>query len=256
MTLIRTFSVDALCVEIYDTPAALAEAGARQLIEQLAQALTAPSPVGAVFATGNSQLPLLKQLRYQPEALDWSRVIGFHLDEYLGLAANHPASFQHYLLQQIAQALPFGAFHYLQGDALEPIVECDRYEQLLRSHRLAAGLLGIGRNGHLAFNEPSVARPGEPRWVKLVRLAPQNQQQVGSGSFSSRTAVPEYAYTLTLSALFGIQRLICLAWGEAKASIVKTALESPVRAACPASQLRRHPQATLLLDCAAAGQLS
>ncbi|MEO1400071.1 MAG: glucosamine-6-phosphate deaminase [Cyanobacteria bacterium J06635_1] len=254
MTLLQVFDTDALTVEVYDTETALAQAAATRVIQQLGQ--TAQAQAAAIFATGNSQLELLAYLRAHPQALDWSKITGFHLDEYLGLGASHPASFQTYLDQLIAQHLPFRRFHYLQGDALEPMAECARYEELLRSQPLAVALLGIGQNGHLAFNDPAVARFQESRWVKLVKLDGQNrQQQVEGGAFTALDEVPQYAYTLTLSAILAVQSLVCVAFGENKAHIVKRLLQGPITPECPASILRKHPQTTLFLDAAAASKL-
>ncbi|MEO0455905.1 MAG: glucosamine-6-phosphate deaminase [Cyanobacteria bacterium P01_A01_bin.114] len=256
MTLLQVFDAEALTVEVYDTAAALAQAAAARVIEQLSQTLTAQAQATVLLATGNSQLGLLSHLRQQPQAIDWSKVTGFHLDEYLGLGASEPASFQYYLDQKIAQYLPFQAFHYLQGEALEPVAECERYEKLLRSQPLDLALLGIGQNGHLAFNDPAVAHFQEPRWVKLVKLDGQNrQQQVDGGAFATLSGVPQYAYTLTLSAISSVRSLLCLAFGESKARIVRQLLQGPITPECPASILRKHPQATLFLDAAAAREL-
>ncbi|MEM9904879.1 MAG: 6-phosphogluconolactonase [Cyanobacteria bacterium P01_D01_bin.44] len=256
MTLLEVFDADALTVKVYDAATALAQAAATRVVEQLSQTLITQAQAATVFATGNSQRSLLAYLRAHPQALDWSKVTGFHLDEYLGLGASHPASFQAYLDQRIAQHLPFHGFHYLQGDAVEPLVECERYETLLRSQLLAVALLGIGTNGHLAFNDPAVARFQEARWVKLVKLDRQNrQQQVEGGAFATLGEVPQYAYTLTLSAIFAVQSLVCVAFGENKASIIKRLLQGPITPECPASILRKHSQAALFLDVAAASKL-
>ncbi|MEM8809083.1 MAG: glucosamine-6-phosphate deaminase [Cyanobacteria bacterium P01_G01_bin.38] len=256
MTLLEVFDADALTVEVYDTATHLAQAAATRVIEQLSQTLITQAQAAAIFATGNSQRSLLAHLRTHPQALDWSKVTGFHLDEYLGLGASHPASFQAYLDQRIAQHLPFHGFHYLQGDALEPLVECERYEALLRSQPLAVALLGIGTNGHLAFNDPAVTRFQEARWVKLVKLDGQNrQQQVDGGAFATLDEVPQYAYTLTLSAIFAVQSLMCVAFGKNKAQVVKRLLQGPITPECPASILRKHPQATLFLDAMATSEL-
>lgn len=165
----RTFHVDALRVQVHANPEILAEAAAEQVINVLNYTLRSQPTAAVIFATGRSQLGLLSYLR-QDTSVDWSRVIGFHLDEFLGLSREQPASFGFYLQEYIAQWLPFRAFHYLQGDALEPIAECDRYTRLLTQQPIDLCLLGVGNNGHLAFNDPAVADFNDTRWVKLVRL--------------------------------------------------------------------------------------
>lgn len=257
--LLRThprFQVGALTVQVYPTATALAAAAARLAAEQMAACLEKQTLATAVWATGRSQLEFLDQLT-QPSALDWSRVVCFHLDEYLGLDADHAASFRRYLRQRLADRVQPQTFHYLAGDALEPIQECQRYEALLRSRPIDLCCLGVGENGHLAFNDPGVARFDEAAWVKLVRLDSRNrQQQLRTGHFTSLADVPKYAFTLTLPAICSARRILCLASGSHKAKVVQTLLQAPISARCPASVLRQQPQAILLLDAAAAAQIT
>lgn len=240
----RTFMVDALQVQVYHDVDALAQAAAQQVIAQLRRALQQQATATIVFATGRSQLRLLSHLQ-QDTTLDWSRVVGFHLDEFLGLSRNHSASFGYYLYHHIARWLPFKAFNYLKGDALEPIAECDRYTRLLTQTTIDVCLLGVGDNGHLAFNDPAVANFNDPSWVKLVRLDDINrQQQLTSDHFSQLTDVPTHAITLSLRAIRNARYNICCVFGHHKANILKTLLTTPPSESCPASVMRLKSDGT------------
>lgn len=249
-TPVRTFSVDALNVEVYPAPNALALAAAQQIIERLQHTLAQQATATMVFATGRSQLGLLSHLRHDTQ-VDWSRVTGFHLDEFLGLNHQHPASFGYYLHHHIAQWQPFQGFHYLQGDALEPIAECDRYTNLLTQQPIDICLLGVGNNGHLAFNDPAVADFNDPRWVKLVRLdATNRQQQLASEHFSQLGDVPTHAITLTLSAILKARHNFCCLFGHHKGDILNTLLKTSPSKHCPATVLRLEGDVknTLFID--------
>jgi len=189
--------------------------------------------------------------------VDWSRIVFFHLDEYLGISPQHPASFRYYLHKKIEKRVNSAAFHYIIGDAVEPIAECDRYSQLLRSQPIDLCFLGIGENGHLAFNEPSVASFDETQQIKLVKLdLITRQQQVGGGYFSTIEDVPQYAFTLTIPQICKSKKILCLAPEKRKATAVKNMLQLPISTTCPASILRQQPQATLFLDTDSASKLT
>ncbi|MEM9483651.1 MAG: 6-phosphogluconolactonase [Cyanobacteria bacterium P01_F01_bin.116] len=234
----RTLRVDALQVQIYPNPDTLAQAAAQQVAHWLQTTLQQQATATIVFATGNSQLGLLSYLR-QDTTVDWSRVVGFHLDEFLGLSRQHPASFGHYLHHQIVQWLPFQSFNYLNGDALEPIAECDRYTHFLTQQPIDICLLGVGNNGHLAFNDPAVANFKDPRWVKLVHLDSTNrQQQLASQHFCQLKDVPTHAITLSLKAILSARYTLCCVFGNHKSAILKTLLTTTPSENCPASVLR------------------
>ena len=149
-----------------------------------------------------------------------------------------------------------GHFHYLEGDALLPVAECERYSALLRQQPIDLCCLGIGENGHLAFNDPPAADFADPCAVKLVRLEDAcRQQQVGEGHFATLNAVPRYAFTLTIPALCSARRMLCVVPEHRKADAVFTALRGPVGPSCPASVLRRQAHCTLLLDLDSANRL-
>ncbi|MEO1590001.1 MAG: 6-phosphogluconolactonase [Cyanobacteria bacterium J06632_22] len=253
--MLQSLQIDALRVEVYATSADLDTAAATAVSRTL-QTVTQQRVATVIFATGNTPLGLLQHLRNRQAEVNWSQVVGLHLDEYLGIEPQHPASFQRYLHDQIGDVLPFKAFYYLDSQAWEPVTECDRYTQLLKSHPPDLCLLGVGNNGHLAFNDPRVASMTDNRWVKLVQLDSQNrQQQFQTGHFARYAQVPHYAYTLTLPAIFAAQQRLCLAKGAAKAHVVNRLLHDPIGPDCPASFLRTRPGSRLMLDAAAAAKL-
>lgn len=243
-----SFKVEQLTVEVYGSSEQLAIAAAMAADQSLQRAIAASNRAAAILATGNSQIQFLEALT-AIQGVDWSKVTLFHLDEYLGISSDHPASFRRYLTEKAEQKLYPLRFHYLQGDAELPIEECQRYTQLLAAQTLDLCCLGVGANGHLAFNEPSVANFTDPYWVKLVKLDSTNRhQQVEQGHFSSIDAVPQYAFTLTLPVITSVSKIMCLAPGENKAAVVKTMLEEAISSNCPASILKSKSQATLYLD--------
>lgn len=245
---LRTFRAEALDVRVYAGRADLSEAVAHEVRDHLAAALAAQGAAAAILATGNSQIQFLARLAALG-GVDWSRVTLFHMDEYLGISGDHPASFRRYLRERVETLVKPKVFHYLAGDALLPLDECRRYADLLRAQPIDLCCLGIGENGHLAFNDPPVADFDDPHLVKLVKLDDAcKTQQVKEGHFPDLAAVPPYAYTLTIPALCSARRMLCLAPETRKARPVKDALHGPVSPACPASILRRQPHASLLLD--------
>ena len=240
--------IDSLNARIMPSASELAHVAALEARRSLMETLARQGSAAAILATGNSQLVFL-DLLVQAGGVDWSKVTLFHMDEYLGLAHDHPASFRRYLKERAAERLRPKAFHYLEGDAAEPIRECERYTRLLKAQPIDLCCLGIGENGHIAFNDPPVADFEDPLWVKLVKLDNAcKQQQVGEGHFPALEAVPAYAITLTIPALLSAREMICLVPESRKASAVRNALRGPISNSCPASILRRHPQATLFLD--------
>ena len=252
---VRIFRADALTVQVYESSADVALAASAWASDILQSAIEARGEAAAIFATGRSQKQFLSHLTApdNPKAIDWARVTGFHLDEYLGLPATHPASFRAYMAEHLTSRVPIGEFYALDGDGLLPMEICQAYEAKLRHRILDLCCLGVGNNGHLAFNDPAVARFDDSHWVNIVRLDEENRkQQAGSTAFHDLQSVPCYALTLTLSAICAAQNLLCLAFGTHKADIVHRLLTGLVQPRCPASILRKTPHARLMLDLAAA----
>lgn len=251
----QTFQVDALSVRIYNNEAELALDTAQLAQTYLQSVLKEQGTATVILATGNSQIKFLDSLTGL-EGVDWSKVTFFHLDEFLGIEAEHPASFRRYLRERVENRVTPFQFHYIEGDALQPLDECLRYTQLLQAQPIDLCCLGVGRNGHLAYNEPAVANFNDAQSVKLVKLGESTRQaQMDSGYFPSLDAVPQYAFTLTIPMLCAAKKILCLAPGKRKASAVKTMLQGSISEVFPASILRTQTQATLFLDADSASLL-
>lgn len=220
------------------------------------RAVTSHGTAHVMFATGNSQLAFITALVSATDDVPWGDVVVFHMDEYVGMGPDHPASFQRWIRRRIVEPTRPREAHYLDGLA-DPEVESGRYAELLRSHPLDLCCLGIGENGHLAFNDPPVADFGDPADVKVVLLDDRcRAQQVNEGHFATVEDVPERAVTVTIPALLRARRVLAVVPEERKAEPVRAALEGPVTTACPASILRQTPQATIFLDPGSARLLS
>jgi glucosamine-6-phosphate deaminase len=245
---IEVIQVDDLSIRIANSSSELTQDAAYLAQAYLESKLAQQETVSLILATGNSQLEFLDAIA-NCNKLDWSRIMLFHLDEYLGISANHPGSFRYYLRSKVEQRVQPLVFNYIKGDALQPLTECDRYSKLLQQQAIDLCLLGIGDNGHIAFNEPEVANFNDPNIVKIVELATQTrQQQVNSGYFPDLEAVPAYAYTLTIPTICAAQKIFCLAGGSNKTEVVRKMLTGAISPSFPASVLRRQSQATLFCD--------
>ncbi len=223
-------------------------AAAQRVAERIRDIGDQQALVSVVFATGASQLDTLRALTRIPN-VPWNRVIGFHMDEYLGISDQHPASFRRYLREELVQRLPLREFHEIDGNARDPEEFCRLYANLLHAHAPQLCLLGIGENGHLAFNDPPEADFNDPNDAKIVTLDREcRQQQVNEGWFASLAEVPTQAITLTIPALLRIPELIASVPGERKRAIVQRTLTDEISTSCPATILRTHPNARLYVD--------
>jgi len=239
--------VGALRVRVHPDAEALASAAAAEVAVTLRDAVRARGVAHAMFATGNSQLLFVDALVRVPE-IPWAQVVVFHMDEYVGIGPDHPAGFRRWIRERIVRPVAPAAAHYLDGLA-DPAAECDRYGALLRAHPLDLCCLGIGENGHLAFNDPPVADFEDPLDVKVVALDEAcRRQQVGEGHFPTVEDVPARAMTVTVPALLRARHLVAVVPEARKAAPVAAALRGPLATACPASVLRTHPTATVHLD--------
>ncbi len=235
-------------VEVLSDTGAMAAAAADEAISALRSAVAHRGVAHAMFATGNSQIEFVKALVARADDVRWRDVVVFHMDEYVGVGPDHPAGFQRWIRERITEPLHPRAAHYLDGLA-PPERECGRYADLLTLHPLDLCCLGIGENGHLAFNDPPVADFEDPLDVKVVTLdAACRRQQVNEGHFATEADVPAEAMTVTVPALLRAGRVLAIVPESRKAEPVRRALEGPVGPACPASALQRAPHATVFLD--------
>ncbi len=242
-------------IEVHPTRQAAGIAAANAAAGALTELAKTRDSIGVIFATGASQFDTLSALTLIAD-LPWSQVRGFHMDEYIGISANHPASFRHYLRERLTQKVRMKEFLGISGDGPDSEEVARAYAETLRAADPQLCLLGIGENGHLAFNEPDVADFRDPLDAKIVQLDRMcREQQVAEGWFANIDAVPESAITLTVPALMRVPRLIASVPGPRKARIVRRTLEEPISAACPATILRTHPNATIYLDRESAGEL-
>jgi glucosamine-6-phosphate deaminase len=252
----RIICADTLKFEIYPSREEAANAAATAAAAEIQHQTRQAQDVAVIFATGASQLSMLKALTSLPN-VSWERVIGFHMDEYRGMDANHFASFRRYMREELCQRVPLKEFHEINGDSLNPEAVCQDYENRLKRACPRLCLLGIGENGHLAFNDPGVADFHDSQDVKIVALDQEcREQQVAEGWFPSVEAVPEHAITLTIPALFRVPKLIVSVPSARKAKIVRRVIDEPISTACPASLLKTHPDATVYLDEDSAAELN
>jgi glucosamine-6-phosphate deaminase len=233
----------------------MAARAARDVGEYLRGVLAAQPVARVIFASAASQVLFLEKLIEQ-DRVDWGRLVCFHMDEYLGVDPTHPASFRLFLQQRLVERVKPMAFHTVCGEADEPLKECERYAGLLAEAPVDLCVLGIGENGHVAFNDPPVADFADTRLVKLVKLDEAcRRQQVGEGAFATLEQVPRFAYTLTVPALCAAKLLACVVPEKRKAVAVRDALCGPIETTCPASILREQSHATLYLDADSASLL-
>jgi glucosamine-6-phosphate deaminase len=251
-----TFKAGDATVHVHADPGALARAAADEALAVMGAAVAARGVAHAMFATGNSQLAFVHALVHETAHVPWADTVVFHMDEYVGVGPDHPAGFQRWIRKRITEPARPKAAYYVEGLG-DAEAECERYAGLLRSHPLDLCCLGIGENGHLAFNDPPVADFADPLDVKVVELdAPCRAQQVHEGHFDALDAVPTRAITVTIPALLRASRVLAIVPEARKAEPVRDALTGPVATSCPASVLRTIPHATIHLEPASAGLLT
>lgn len=255
MEIIR-FQVGQLNVEIHPDRESCGRAAAESAARVLAKLDGKLKSIGVVFATGASQLDTLRAL-IQRSGIPWNRIRGFHLDEYVGIDENHPASFRNYLRKNLTTRVTMGHFLEIDGNAQDLDEQCRSYVESLNRANPQLCLLGVGENGHLAFNDPGEADFSDPKAMKVVRLDfACRVQQAAEGWFQTPEEVPDRALTLTIPTILRIPTLIVSVPGERKAQVVRRALQDPISEQCPATILRTHPDAKLFLDEESAAELS
>lgn len=250
-----TKEYDKLTVEVYEDRIQMGQAAARQTAESIRDIAARNKKVNMIFAAAPSQNEFLEALTTASD-IPWEDVRGFHMDEYIGLTADAPQGFGNFLREKLFDRVPFEAVYYIDSQAASR-EECRRYSSLLNQNPPDIVCMGIGENGHIAFNDPHAARFDDPDLVKVVDLDGEcRTQQVNDGCFSSIGEVPLQALTLTIPVLTNPSRIICVVPGPLKAQAVKAALEGPVEESCPASILRTRSGAVLYLDSASASLLT
>jgi len=233
----------------------LAQTAAKNVEAKINDTIKKKGIAHIILATGSSQLKFLAELR--KKMIPWKKVVVFHLDEYMSLAEDHPAGFRHYLRKNIIDHVQPRKFYPI--DATNIITEeiLTSYSVLLRAHPIDLACVGIGENGHLAFNDPGVADFNDPLLIKPVTLDLQcREQQWKEGWFETLDLVPKKALTLTIPAIMNANHISCFVPDKRKAQAVKNTIEGEITENCPASVLRNHPSVDLYLDPPAASLLS
>ena len=234
----------------------LGAAAGERAAEAIRAALNRHKEVNIILATGASQFHVLAALVAEPD-VDWARVRMFHLDEYIGLPEDHPAGFRTYLDERFVQQVSgLKEAVFVNGGAADPGAECRRLGALITRHPIDVALVGIGENGHLAFNDPPADFDTEEPYIVVALDEACRRQQLGEEWFPSLEAVPTRAISMSIRQIMKSSRIICSVPDRRKAEAVKRTLEGPVENICPASILREHPNCTMLLDEESAALLS
>ncbi len=242
----REYCVDKLRVQAFATREQMGRAAGLAAAAAISGSIARQGFARVIFAAAPSQNETLATLT-SDASVDWSKVTAFHMDEYIGLPEGAPQRFSQYLKERVFDRVPLAAVHLL--GLQPPESECEHYAKLLAEKPVDVVCLGIGENGHIAFNDPPVADFNDPRLVKIVTLdAACRQQQVNDGCFPNFDAVPEKAVTLTIPALMRGAALICSVPGKTKRDAVRATLGDAISTRCPATILRTHHDCTLFLD--------
>jgi glucosamine-6-phosphate deaminase len=241
---------------IYKTKQQMGAAGAAHAAEAIKQAIEEKGRANIILATGTSQFETIKSL-VETHGIDFSKVTMFHLDEYIDLPANHPASFRKFLKERFVDKVPaLKAVHFVEGNADNPQQECQRISAIIATHPIDVALIGIGENGHLAFNDPPADFETEQPYIIVDLDEKCRAQQMGEGWFETLEQVPRRAISMSIRQIMKSACLIVSVPDKRKAEAVKNALEGKVTNICPASILQTHPNCKILLNADAASLLS
>ncbi len=239
---------------IKDTKELMGKRAAEWTAAKINEALAARGGANVILATGASQFEMLAELI--KANVDWSKVVAFHLDEYVGMSIEHPASFRKYLKERFHDKVPsLKAFHYRDAET-DPQAECDRAGAIIAQHPIDVACVGIGENGHLAFNDPPADFEVESPYIVVDLDDDCRKQQLGEGWFSAFDDVPEKAVSMTIKQIMKSTSIVCTVPDGRKALAVQKTLEGEISNMAPASILREHPDCTLFLDAPAASLLS
>lgn len=251
----KTIQKDNLTVKIYDTRALMGQGAAADIHDCIVKLLKEKDEINMIFAAAPSQNETLASLLTYTD-IEWNRINAFHMDEYIGLPADAPQRFGNYLRDHIFAHAPFKSVNYIDCSSTKE-AECARYTELLKKFPTDIVCMGIGENGHIAFNDPHVALFDDPKSVKVVSLDEMcRQQQVNDKCFETIEQVPTHALTLTIPTLMRPEWVFCIVPYTGKANAVKATVEGEICEKCPASILRTKEKSCLYLDAASASKLN
>ena len=241
-------------VEIFVDKNGLGQAAADLAAQGIREAISERGQAFMILATGASQFEVLAHL--VEKEIDWSKVTAFHLDEYIGMPVTHPASFRKYLKERFQAKVPsLKCFHYVNGEAADPKAECRRLGELISACEIDVACVGIGENGHLAFNDPPADFETDEPYLVVSLDDACRRQQLGEGWFPTLDDVPTQAISMSCRQIIKSRRIICSVPDERKAKAVQATIEGPVTNRVPASILQEHPNCHLLLDTRSASLL-
>ncbi len=244
----KTFQKDKLAVEIFETRKLMGEKAANDIAKKFNELIDKKGEINVIWAAAPSQNDVLKALTLNKD-IKWNKINAFHMDEYIGLSKDAPQGFGNFLKDHIFGLVPFKSVNYIDVSATDAEKEAERYAEVLSKQKIDVVVLGIGENGHIAFNDPPVADFNDKKAVKPVKLDEVcRQQQVNDGCFKSINDVPTHAITLTVPTLFNADYLFCIVPAPTKAKAVYETINGSIDEHCPATVLRLHDNAKLYLD--------
>jgi glucosamine-6-phosphate deaminase len=250
----RACRLPRMIIRRFETSRQVAKAAAAHAAAAIGRAVAERGNARIVVATGTSQIEFLEELT-GAERVEWPRVTLFHLDEYVGLSVDHPASFRKYILDRVIAKTTIGEYLLLDSEG-DPRQACRRAGEAVRARPIDVAFVGIGENGHLAFNDPPADFATRDPYIVVQLDEACRRQQVGEGWFGSVPEVPASAISMSIRQILETREIICVVPDARKAVPVRAALEGPVTPAVPASALREHPNVTIYLDSASAALLS
>jgi glucosamine-6-phosphate deaminase len=242
-------------IEVFKTKTECGAAAADRGAEILKQAIAARGRASFIVATGASQFDFMKALTHK-DGIEWQNTAMYHLDEYIGISEKHPASFRRYLKERLVEVVQPGTVHFIQGEAADPAAECRRMNDIISQDKIDVAFVGIGENGHLAFNDPPADFDTELPFIIVELDKACRQQQFGEGWFASLEEVPTTAISMSIQQIMKSEAIICTVPDDRKARAVKQCFEGEVSPMHPASILRNHADAFVYLDEPAASLLS
>jgi glucosamine-6-phosphate deaminase len=242
-------------VEVFNSKQALGQAAAKDASGLILQAISERGEAFLIAATGASQFEFLDALT-ENRSIDWTKVTFFHLDEYVGLNDSHPASFRKYLKERIVNRIHPHKFHFIAGDAEDVVKECRRVGDLISRQVVDVAFVGIGENGHLAFNDPPADFETQEPYIVVELNEACRKQQVGEGWFHSIEEVPQRAISMSIQQILKARNMLCIVPEQRKAEAVRNCLQLAVSPLRPASILQAHSATTIYLDTESASLLS